>query len=614
MSKVYQDRSTVIKGLFVLAAGFLLLKSLQLQLIDTSYQDRARTTAIDKYVLYPSRGLIYDRTGQLLVNNKALYDLKVTYNQVDPKMDTLKFCHLLGLDKATFIKNLDKNWRSPRFSKSVPYVFLSKISAQTCAAFQEHLYEFPGFDLQLRIVRGYPYRNAAHVLGYLNEVKQAQIDSSNNWYTQGDYIGWSGLESVYEPQLRGRKGARYVMKDNLGREVGSFKNGKLDTVAISGQDLVTTLDIKLQQYGEQLMQNKTGSIVAIEPSTGDVLAMISAPTYDPNMLTIHRNRGRAYQQLSQDSLRPFFDRSIMAKYPPGSIFKTIISLVGMQEGVLAPDRFISCNAGYYYNGRRYGCHAHPPAHGVEMALKHSCNAYYFTVVRDIIEKYGFKYPQRGLDTLVEHAYDFGIGVKLGIDIPNERKGNMPTSAYYNKIYKGNPWYSTNIMSIGIGQGEIQMTTLQMANLAATIANKGVYHQPHLIKGFRDGDALRVLPQEKPRTTRIDTSYFKYVINGMEQAVIGGTAKIAYEPELQICGKTGTSQNPHGADHSVFFAFAPKENPQIAIAVYVEHGVWGSSYAAPIASLMIEQYMKGEIGDKRKWLEERMMKADLINKP
>ena len=585
---------------------------MQIQLLDSSYQDKARTTAIDKYTLYPSRGLILDRNQKLLVNNNAMYDLKVTYNQIDPDMDTLLFCDLLNIDRSTFEKNLDKNFRSARYSKSVPFVFLSKISAQTFARFQEHLHAFPGFDIQLRNVRGYPHNSAAHVLGYLSEINQQQLDSYKDKYVKGDYIGATGLEKAYEDELMGKKGATFVLKDNLGREVGSYKSGRLDSAAISGNDLVTTLDIDLQQYGEYLMQNKSGSIVAIEPATGEILTMISAPNYNPNLLTINRNRGTAFNLLMQDSLKPFLDRSLMAKYPPGSIFKTVVALIGMQQEVLYPSKGMSCNGAYYYKSRRFGCHAHPSPYNVSVAVEHSCNSYFFQTVRDIIDKYGFYNPQQGLDTFAYYLDKFGLGKKLNIDLPSEIDGNIPTSAYYDKLYPKaqGSWKSPTVMSIGIGQGEIEMTTLQMANLAAIMANRGFYVQPHLVETVIKKDDTEVDLLYEKIETGINPQFFDPVVEGMHMAVESGTGTSARVPDQEVCGKTGTSQNPHGKDHSVFFAFAPKENPKIAIAVYVEHGVWGARYAAPIAGLMIEKYLNKEIDPSKKYLEERMINANL----
>jgi len=608
-----KDRQYIIRGVFILAVALLLGKAMQLQLWDSTYKDRARTATIDKIIDYPSRGLIYDRNGKLLVNNNAIYDLLCTYKRVDPQMDTTYFCKLLNITPDFFKKTINKNWRSPRYSKNVPFTFLSKISRSTYARFQESMYEFPGFEIRLRNVRGYPYRNSAHALGYLSEVNQKQLDKGEGAYKKGDFIGSTGIERTYENALRGRKGVRYVLKDNLGRPVGSFLDGRQDTTALSGNDLITTLDVDLQSLAEELMQNKLGSVVAIEPATGEILALTSAPYYDPNVLTINRTRGEAYLNLQNDTInKPFLNRAVMAKYPPGSIFKTVVSLVAMQEGVMSANTSVSCKGAYYYNGSSWGCHHHASPYNVAIAMEHSCNTYYFTAIRNIIDKYGFYSPEKGLDLFNEYMDDFGLGHTLGVDIPNEGKGNVPTTAYYDKLYPKveGSWKSPTIMSIGIGQGEIEMTTVQMANLAAIMANRGWYYTPHMAKTFRDGfplpDRFRV-KQKVP----VESDYFEPVIEGMERSVISGTGITAYVPGLEICGKTGTSQNPHGKDHSVFFAFAPRDNPTIAIAVYVEHGLWGSDYAAPIASLLIEQHLTDSIRDSRQPLRQRMAGESLL---
>ena len=610
----FQDRFYVILGFFVVIAVIFGFKLVQIQLIDTTYSDRATRTARQKLAVYPSRGLIYDRNGELIVNNEALYDLMVTYNQIDPAMDTLKFCRLLGIDRETFERNLDKDFSGYLFKPYKPFAFLNKISAETYTRFQESMYEFPGFFTQLRNVRSYPYAAGAHVLGYLNEVNRAQIENSNGKYALGDYIGATGLEHTYEEQLRGEKGARYVVRDNRGRIVTAYKRGSLDTVPKSGYDLVTTLDIVLQQYAEKLMQNKRGAVVAIEPTTGEILAMVSSPGYDPNLLSINRNRGQVFSQLLTDTLKPFFDRSVQAQYPPGSIFKTMISLVGMEEGVWSENRGVTCNGGYYYGGRRLGCHGHTYAKDVTTALQHSCNAYYCTAFREIVEKEGYYNPDQGLALLNRHLNDFGIGRKLGTDIPDEKRGNIPSPAYFDRIYPKElgGWKATTIISMGIGQGEVQMTTLQMANLAAAIANKGWYITPHLAKAFdRNGEVITIDTFAMHRT-RIDTSYFAPTIEGMRRAVTAGTARRAEVPGLDICGKTGTSQNPHGKDHSVFFALAPQQSPKIAIAVFVENAGFGGTYAAPIASLVIEKYLNGFIAPERDYKEKRILEANLLS--
>ena len=610
---MYKGRGRIIQGVFILAATLLILSALNIQVIDPEYRERAQATTVNKYTLYPSRGLIYDRNGKLLVINNAIYDLKVTYKQLDPAMDTLHLCRILDIDRKTFEKNIKPNFRSARYSKSVPFVFMSKISAKTCASLQEVLYKFPGFSLQLRNVRGYPHRNAAHVLGYLSEVNPKQIEASDGKYQGGDYIGSTGLESYYEEELRGRKGTKFILKDNLGRSVGPFKGGAQDSAAVSGLDLISALDIDLQAYGESLLKNKTGSIVAIEPKTGEVLSMISAPTYDPNLLTINRDRGKAFNYLMQDSLKPFLDRSIMAEYPPGSIFKTLVALAGMEEGTMRGNTGHSCSGGYTYNGTTRGCHHHAAPYSVGIALEHSCNTYFFQEFRKIIDQNGFYNPEPGMDAFVDYCYQFGLGEPLGIDLPNESDGNVPTTEYYDRLYPKDEggWKSPTIMSVGIGQGEIQMTTLQMANLAAIIANEGYYYVPHLVRGFRPA-STRIAPRflEK-KTIPVNKSFYPAIADGMRRVVRTGTATMVDIPDIEICGKTGTSQNPHGKDHSVFFAFAPRENPKIAIAVYVEHGIWGASYAAPIASLMIEKYLKGTIAEDRIPLQNKMMDANLI---
>lgn len=617
MSDIHYNRERYIQGLFLVASLMLIIQAMRLQVLDSDFRNKADATAIDKYTLYPSRGLIYDRNEQLLVYNDPMYDLMVTYNQIDPDMDTSKFCRLLGIERHEFETALRKDWRSGRFSKSVPFVFMSKISAARFAPFQESLYEFPGFYAQLRNARGYPHQNGAHVLGYIREVNRQEIKEEENAYSPGDYIGASGLEAAYEGVIRGQKGAKYVLKDNLGREVSSYKSGAQDTLALSGTDITTSLDLDLQAYGELLMQNKVGGIVAIEPSSGEILAMISSPSYDPNELTISNNeRGSAYIELNTDSLKPFLNRAVMAQYPPGSLFKTVVALIGLQEGVWPVQRTVACPGGYALNGRILtGCHGHASCTNVSSAIQHSCNAYFVTMFREIIDMKGFYNPEQGLAIFNEYLDRFGFGRRLGIDFPSEQKGNFPSVGYYDKIlYKGENWNSIWIRSLSIGQGELLMTNIQLANLAATIANRGHYYVPHLIKSYQDPQ--KPIPGKflTRHSVEIDSQHFEPVIEGMERAVTAGTARMAYIPDITVCGKTGTAENPHGEDHSIFFCFAPRENPKIAIAVYVENAGFGGTYAAPIASLLIEQYLKGEIHSSRKWIEQRMLNANLLEQP
>ncbi|MFT6148219.1 MAG: penicillin-binding protein 2 [Saprospiraceae bacterium] len=605
----YKNRRYIIQGIFISVAVILLLKCFQIQILET------RDGGIKKETVYASRGTITDRNGKLLVNNNAIYDIWVTYNEVaKANIDTTKLCELLNINKQQFVKNMEKNWRSNRYRKYKPFVFLRTLSPETYAQFQESLYEFPGFYVQLRNVRGYSYPIGAHVLGYIGEVSQKQIDKDKTqYYKSGDYIGVSGIELSYEEYLRGQRGVKYILKDKLGITIGSYRNGEQDTMALSGLDLVSSLDLDLQKYGELLMGNKRGSIVAIEPSTGEVLALVSTPTYDPNLLTINRNRGNAYMDLLNNKTEPLFNRAISAQYPPGSIYKPIMALVALQESVITPNRGVGCGGAYVYRGLRVGCHGHAPVSSVSRGIQHSCNAYFCQIFRETIDKNGFSNADKGLDTLGMHLKSFGMGHKLGIDLPHETTGNIPTTAYYNKIYREGAWKSPTIISLGIGQGEMLVTPLQMANLTAIIANRGWYYTPHLAKEFKNDTTQIPLKYRTKRYTTVEKRHFLPVVQGMHDVVLAGTARIAQIPGIDVCGKTGTAENPHGADHSVFIAFAPRDNPKIAIAVFVENGRYGSTHAAPIASLMIEQYLNGEIDEKRKYLEERMFNSNLLLK-
>lgn len=598
--------------LFIIGTFVLIAKAASIQLFNDSYKSAARNRTLNKRIIHPARGLMYDRNGKLMVVNQPAYDLKVIYKQVDPEMDTTHFCSLLGISKETFKSRLDKNFRSSRYSKSVPYTFMSNLRPKEFTKFQEFLYKFPGFYPELRNVRAYPYKNTAHALGYISEVSKNVIEKSNGLYQSGDYIGVSGLERTYEDLLRGTKGLKLVLKDNLGRDVGAYEDGKLDVKPKQGNDLISTIDVDLQAYGEKLMQNKLGSIVAIEPKTGEVLAMVSSKTYDPNELSMHKNRGKAFQTLLGDTLnRPFLDRSVMAKYPPGSILKPILSLIALEEGITYPDRTIYCSGSYMVNSKGFsqGCHSHPTPYNVQTAIAYSCNSYFYQLFRELIESKGYKNPGEGLSIFNNYLGQFGLGKQLGVDISHENAGNIPTPEYYDRQYDYVPsgWRSTYILSLGIGQGELQLTTLQMANLAAVMANRGYWRTPHLIKGLMEQEESNAFqPNNELHQVNIDRSYYGPVIEGMERVVLNGTARNAYIPDISICGKTGTSQNPHGKDHSVFFAFAPKEDPKIAIAVFVENAGWGSDFGAPIASLMIEQYIRKSILPKRKWIEDRML--------
>ncbi len=618
MNRLQMQRHYNILLLFFIAGVILLLKAFQLQILDKSFRVRAEAVAMSKYTIYPARGLIYDRNGKLLINNAPVYDLMVIYNQVRPGMDTAKFCRLLGITKEEFKLRLEKDFKhDKRYSKIKPFVFMSKIPPEVFVRFQESMYEFPGFFAQVRNIRSYPVPHAAHVLGYITEVDEDVIAQSKGEYTMGDYIGASGLEAIYEKELRGKKGARYVLKDNLGRDIGSYQNGQFDTIPQSGLDLVTSLDIDLQAYAEQLMQNKKGAVVAIEPATGEILAFLSAPTYDPNLMVIDKDRGKYFNMLVRDTLKPLFNRAVMAQYPPGSAFKTVVGLGALQMGVIQPNTGFSC-PGYFVNsgGDVRKCRSHPYPNRVATALQWSCNSYFFRTFKLAVEKYGFNRPQQGLDTLVKYMHNFGLGRPLGIDFPGEKGGLIPDSKFFDALYpkeKGS-WRSPTIVSIGIGQGEVQLTTVQMANVAATIANRGFFITPHLARFFKHQQEQFPIDQRytEKHYTGIEKRFFDEVAEGMRLVVAAGTAASSQIPDIQMAGKTGTVQNPHGEDHSTFIAFAPYDEPKIAVAVYVENAGGGGRFAAPIASLLIEKYLRGDIHPSRKWREQQIMEANLLS--
>lgn len=614
MQDLYQDRQKILRIGFILCAIILVLKCFQIQVWDKSYQQQHSYR--EAVTLYPSRGALKDRNGQLMVYNLALYDLKATYNQVrKSNIDTVEFCNLLGISDSTFFTNLNKDFTDIRFSERKPYDFLTQIPADKFASIEERLYQFPGFESHRRNVRGYPAHVGAQMLGYISEVSPERIKASDGLYQRGEYIGASGLELNYEEQLRGVRGVEHVLKDKWGKRKGHYKNGEMDVAAESGYDLTTTIDLDLQAYGELLMQNKVGAIVAIEPSTGEILAMVSSPTYDPSILAVNRNRRDAFRALQRDSLIPLFNRALMAQYPPGSIFKVVLSAIGLQERVLEANQSASCGGAFVYGSLRIGCHGHGAINGVQNAIQYSCNKYYCQAFKDLVNVYGFYYPEKGMDRLADHLHAWGLGRPLGIDIPNEASGHVPTAAYYNRKHGVGAWKFSTAVSVGIGQGELLITPLQMANMVSIIANRGYYYIPHFAKQF-EGDVSDVLSKYKERHyTKVHSQYFEPIVEGMEAVVSAGTGRRSKIPDIVMCGKTGTVENNKGKDHSTFIAFAPKDNPKIAIAVYVENGGFGATYAGPISSLMIEKYIKGSIEDpQRKSLEKFILNADLINRP
>ena len=614
-AEFYQSRQRVVMIFFSLAALLLVYRCFELQVLDETYQKQQSFRQV--IIQYPSRGLIYDRNGKLLVYNYPIYDLMATYNVIKKSnIDTLEFCRLLGITKERFISNLEKDFKGDyRYSKRKPFEFMTKIPADTFAQLEERLYEFRGFEGMRRSVRGYAVHSAAHVLGYISEVSQQQIERSGGEYQRGEYIGVSGLESFYEKQLRGRLGEKNVLRDKWGRVQGSYRGGEFDKEAIAGMDLTTSIDLDLQMYAESLMVNKRGAVVAIEPATGEILAMVSAPAYDPNILVIDQKRKEAFAQLLSDSLNPLFNRALMAKYPPGSIFKTILAAIALQERVIQPNTPMGCGGGYHYGNLRVGCHGHPGISDVGRAIQFSCNNYFCQTFKEIVNMYGFDFPEKGLARLAEHLDACGLGRKVGIDLPNEVSGNVPTPSFYDKRLGAGRWRFSNFVSVGIGQGEVEITPLQMANIAAIIANRGFYYIPHFAKEFK-GDTTNVLaPYKKPIYTKVHPSNFEPIVRGMADVVIAGTGRRAQIPDIAVCGKTGTVENRRGKDHSTFIAFAPRDNPKIAVAVYVENGGFGSTYGAPIASLIIEKFIRRHIASpQRQALEKSMFNANLLGTP
>ena len=606
------NRAIIISAFFGLVGLIFVIRLFFIQVIDPSYKFYADSNTQRKITEYPPRGLIYDRNGKLIVSNQAVYDIMIIPREVKP-YDTVDFCNALNITKQelnALYNELSQNIRNRKASNFKPSVFLKQLSAEQYGVLQEKLHKFHGFYAQRRTLRKYEYHNAAHILGYVGEVNDAMLQK-DSYYSLGDYTGISGIENTYESYLRGKKGSKYVMVDVHGREKGLLRGGRLDTAAIKGKDVTLTIDIDLQAYGEYLMQNKLGSVVAIEPATGEILALISSPGYDPALL-VGRDRSKNYSVLASNPLFPLLNRAIMSGYPPGSTFKTVTALIGLQEGVLKETTRYGCQMGYHARGLSVGCHPHASPLDLVNSISNSCNAYYCNVFRAVLDNPALKSPHIGFERWHSYLVNFGFGSRLGSDFFNENKGSIPSRSYYDRIYGGR-WGSLTVISLSIGQGELLTTPIQMANMTAAIANKGYFYTPHVLKSVKND----TIPNRftTVRQTGIDIEQFAPVIEGMEQAVwgdYGTTARIARIADVSICGKTGTAENPHGKDHSIFVAFAPKDNPTIAIAVYVENSGFGSTYAAPIASLMVEKYLKKEIDPSRNWLETRMVEANLIN--
>jgi len=592
----------VFLGIVTAVSLIYLARIFYIQVVEDRYKLSANNNVLRTITDYPSRGLVYDRKGKLLVLNEAVYDVMVTPRQVKG-LDTLEFCRLLGMTIEDFRKKMTK---ATKYSRVKASVFEKQISAATYAVLQERLYKFKGFFVQSRTLRRYPENVSAHSLGYIGEADEKLI-KSNGYYKQGDYVGIAGIEKSYEEELRGKRGARVVMVDVHNREKGSFANGQFDTLPVAGRNLEVTLDLELQKLGEKLLENKIGSIVAIEPSTGEILALVTKPTYDPNLM-VGRARSNNYAKMLKDPSKPMFNRATQAYYPPGSTFKLVNALIALQEGIIQPGTTFAHS--FVVGSKSVKCHPHPDI-ALMGAIQYSCNPYFCNTFRAFVDSKKWGSSEAGYLKWRDHVLAFGIGRKVGVDLPHELKGLVPSVEFYDKYYGKRRWKASTIYSLGLGQGELGITPLQMANIMCAIANKGYYYIPHIVRKINGKpNTTRNLGQRQ--LTMVEPRHFEIVHEGMQQVVENGTAKVAKFGGYAICGKTGTAQNPHGKDHSLFVAFAPRENPKIAIAIMVENAGWGGEWAAPMGSLMMEQYLTDTIS--RTELYERMVNSDLLSVP
>lgn len=587
-----ENRRLVIGGVALMIVIVYIIRLFTLQLLSDDYKKNADSNAFLKKIEFPSRGTITDRHGQLMVYNQPSYDIMVVMNEESGRLDTAEFCTALGITKEFFIQRMNdiKDYnKNHGYSRYTQQMFMSQLSDKEFSVFREKMFRFPGFYVQKRSIRQYQYPWAAHVLGDVAEVSQSDIDN-DDYYQPGDYIGKLGVERSYEKQLRGEKGVQILLRDAHGRIQGSYQNGKFDRRPIPGKDLTLSIDIQLQALGERLMQGKIGSIVAIEPSTGEVLCMVSSPTYNPRVM-VGRKRGKNHIALSRNVWKPLLNRSIMGQYPPGSTFKTSQALTFLTEGIITPHTMFACHHGFYYKGLHVGCHSHVSPLALTDAISTSCNAYFCWGLYYMMgNRRKYHHVQDAMNLWRDYMVSMGFGYKLGIDLPGEKRGLIPNASFYDKAYNGS-WNGLTVISIAIGQGEVNLTPLQIANLAATIANRGYFYVPHVVRKVK-GEALDTLFTRR-HTTKASRRAYDYVIAGMRSSVVKGTCRAANRADYLVCGKTGTAQN-RGQDHSVFMGFAPMNNPKIAIAVYVENGGFGAEYGVPIGSLMMEQYIKGKL--------------------
>lgn len=594
MNNNLENRSYVIGGIAVIIVIVYIIRLFTLQIMSDDYRKSADSNAFQKKVEFPSRGVITDRNGQLLVYNQPSYDIMVIMNEAKEHLDTLEFCKTLGITREYFDKRMgdikDRN-KNPGYSRFTQQIFMTQLSEQDFAIFREKMFRFPGFYIQKRSIRQYQYPYAAHVLGDVAEVSQGDIEE-DEYYQAGDFIGKLGIERYYEKQLRGEKGVQILLRDARGRIQGKYQNGKFDKKPVAGKDLTLSIDIKLQALGERLLEGKIGSIVAIEPSTGEVLCMVSSPTYDPRLM-VGRLRGKNHRMLSNNVWKPLLNRSIMGQYPPGSTFKTSQALTYMTEGIITSHTMFPCSRGFNYKGLHVGCHGHAAPIALADAISTSCNSYFCWGLYHMVgNRQKYKTSHDALNTWRDYMVSMGFGYKLGIDLPGEKRGLIPNGDYYDNAYKGS-WNGLTVISISIGQGEVNLTPLQIANLGATIANRGFFYTPHVVKKVK-GEPLDTT-YTKRHYTMASRAAYDWVVAGMRSSVIKGTCKAANRADYLVCGKTGTAQN-RGQDHSVFMGFAPMDDPKIAIAVYVENGGFGADYGVPIGALMMEQYITGKLSE------------------
>lgn len=592
--KVYEleKRKFVIAGLATAIVVVYIIRLFVLQIMSEDYKKNADSNAFFKKIEYPSRGVITDRNGHLLVFNQPSYDIMVVMKEAKGRIDTADFCNTLGITKEFFIKRMNTikdRTKNPGYSQYTQQLFMRQLSDKEFSVFNEKIFRFPGFYITRRSIRRYKYPYAAHVLGDVAEVSPADIEE-DDYYIPGDYIGKMGIERSYEQYLRGEKGVKILLRDASGRIQGSYMNGELDKKSVPGSNLTLSLDVQLQALGERLMEGKVGSIVAIEPSTGQVLCMVSSPTFDPRNM-IGRNRWKMMKELSQDPNTPLLNRSIMGQYPPGSTFKTSQALTFLQEGIVNSSTLFPCYKGFYYRGLHVGCHSHAAPINLVPAISTSCNSYFCWGLYYMIgNRKKYKSVQNAMNTWRDYMVSMGFGYRLGIDLPGEKRGLIPNADYYDKAYRKS-WNGLTVISISIGQGEVNLTPLQIANLGATIANRGYYYIPHLVKSITGGQL-----DEKYRErhyTKVERGAYETVVEGMRSSALVGTCRLLGMSNIEMCGKTGTAQNK-GKDHSVFMGFAPMNNPKIAVAVYVENGGWGATYGVPIGGLIMEQYINGKL--------------------